>query len=93
MNALLHTEFICVFLCHPTLGLTQFASLSVSLYSPVVVDFFSRVTVFLVHQEEIGKVDASGNLDNPEGGLDALMQATVCKVGSENCLSLCSKCK
>ncbi|XP_038047358.1 integrin beta-1-like isoform X1 [Patiria miniata] len=29
--------------------------------------------------EEIGKVDASGNLDNPEGGLDALMQATVCK--------------
>ncbi|XP_033639527.1 integrin beta-PS-like [Asterias rubens] len=29
--------------------------------------------------EEIGKVRASGNLDSPEGGLDALMQATVCK--------------
>ncbi|XP_022079796.1 integrin beta-1-like [Acanthaster planci] len=28
--------------------------------------------------EEIGNVDASGNLDHPEGGLDALMQATVC---------------
>ncbi|NP_999730.1 integrin beta-C subunit precursor [Strongylocentrotus purpuratus] len=28
--------------------------------------------------EEISKVNSSGNLDSPEGGMDALMQATVC---------------
>ena len=34
----------------------------------------------LILQEAIGNVNASGNLDKLEGGLDALMQATVCKV-------------
>jgi len=29
--------------------------------------------------EEISKQKTSGNLDSPEGGMDALMQATVCK--------------
>ncbi|XP_072028362.1 integrin beta-1-A-like [Amphiura filiformis] len=29
--------------------------------------------------DAIARVNASGNLDSPEGGLDALMQATVCK--------------
>ncbi|PIK50527.1 beta-C integrin subunit, partial [Apostichopus japonicus] len=28
--------------------------------------------------QEVGVVKSSGNLDNPEGGLDALLQATVC---------------
>lgn len=31
-------------------------------------------------QEEVEKVKSSGNLDNPEGGLDALLQASVCTV-------------
>lgn len=30
--------------------------------------------------EEVGKQDISGNLDAPEGGLDAMMQAAVCGV-------------
>ncbi|XP_053138981.1 integrin beta-2 isoform X2 [Hemicordylus capensis] len=34
-------------------------------------------------KEEVGKQDISGNLDAPEGGLDAIMQAAVCgnKIG------------
>ncbi|XP_072179655.1 integrin beta-1-B-like [Diadema setosum] len=28
--------------------------------------------------EEVSKVNSSGNLDSPEGGMDAMMQATVC---------------
>ncbi|KAH0621752.1 hypothetical protein JD844_023371 [Phrynosoma platyrhinos] len=37
-------------------------------------------------QEEVGKQDISGNLDVPEGGLDAMMQAAVCgnKIGWKN---------
>ena len=36
--------------------------------------------VTIPFQDAIGRVNASGNLDSPEGGLDALMQATVCTV-------------
>ncbi|XP_062971998.1 integrin beta-2 [Elgaria multicarinata webbii] len=37
-------------------------------------------------KEEVGKQDISGNLDAPEGGLDAMMQAAVCgnKIGWKN---------
>ncbi|XP_069471951.1 integrin beta-2 [Ambystoma mexicanum] len=37
-------------------------------------------------QEEVGKQNISGNLDAPEGGLDAMMQAAVCgnKIGWRN---------
>ncbi|XP_061463592.1 integrin beta-2 [Rhineura floridana] len=37
-------------------------------------------------KEEVGKQDISGNLDAPEGGLDAMMQAAVCgaKIGWSN---------
>lgn len=37
-------------------------------------------------QEEVGKQHISGNLDAPEGGLDAMMQAAVCgnKIGWRN---------
>ncbi|XP_042327153.1 integrin beta-2 [Sceloporus undulatus] len=37
-------------------------------------------------QEEVGKQNISGNLDVPEGGLDAMMQAAVCgnKIGWKN---------
>ncbi|XP_026534756.1 integrin beta-2 [Notechis scutatus] len=37
-------------------------------------------------QEEVGKQHISGNLDAPEGGLDAMMQAAVCekKIGWKN---------
>ncbi|KAM6465374.1 integrin beta-2 isoform 2-T2 [Liasis olivaceus] len=37
-------------------------------------------------QEEVGKQNISGNLDAPEGGLDAMMQAAVCgnKIGWKN---------
>ena len=36
--------------------------------------------LLIVLQEEVSKVNSSGNLDSPEGGMDALMQATVCTV-------------
>ncbi|XP_066493552.1 integrin beta-2 [Tiliqua scincoides] len=41
-------------------------------------------------REEVGKQDISGNLDAPEGGLDAMMQAAVCgsKIGWNNATRL-----
>lgn len=42
-----------------------------------VLSLTDRVEKF---KEEVGKQDISGNLDAPEGGLDAMMQAAVCGV-------------
>ncbi|XP_077775002.1 integrin beta-2 isoform X2 [Podarcis muralis] len=48
-----------------------------------VLSLTDRVEKF---KEEVGKQDISGNLDAPEGGLDAMMQAAVCgdKIGWKN---------
>ena len=38
--------------------------------------------VYYYHQSTVQRVNISGNVDNPEGTLDALMQIAVCdKVG------------
>lgn len=34
-------------------------------------------------EREVSKQKISGNLDSPEAGLDAIMQAAVCKVRAE----------
>ena len=34
--------------------------------------------IFFVFQSVINRVNISGNIDNPEGTLDALMQIAVC---------------
>ena len=36
------------------------------------------IVVFYFHQSAVQKVNISGNVDNPEGTLDALMQIAVC---------------
>lgn len=35
-------------------------------------------------QKEVDKAEISGNLDAPEGGFDAIMQAILCNVGFYN---------
>jgi len=37
-------------------------------------------------QEEVESTQISGNLDAPEGGFDAIMQAVACKVRDCRCL-------
>lgn len=37
------------------------------------------VTMFCVHQGQVKSANVSGNLDAPEGGFDAIMQAIVCR--------------
>ncbi len=38
--------------------------------------------VVLILQTEVNATQISGNLDSPEGGFDAIMQAIVCDVGT-----------
>lgn len=33
----------------------------------------------MIQQKAVANADVSGNLDAPEGGFDAIMQAVVCK--------------
>lgn len=43
-----------------------------------VLPLTSNLTLF---QERVSAENISGNLDSPEGGLDAMFQAAVCTVG------------
>jgi len=51
----------------------------------------SEITAFV---NKVKNVTYSSNLDNPEGGLDAMMQAIVCQVGFTvvNCLCFRNAC-
>ena len=40
------------------------------------------IYLFISFQVQVNETWYSGNLDTPEGGFDALMQATVCTVGN-----------
>jgi len=47
-------------------------------YCPRIVHFY--LIQFLLLQEEVNRTQISGNLDAPEGGFDAIMQAIACQV-------------
>lgn len=55
-----------------------------------VLSLTENITEFekAVHRQKI-----SGNIDTPEGGFDAMLQAAVCEVGSFTFLSVCSDAK
>lgn len=53
-----------------------------------VLSLTENITEFekAVHRQKI-----SGNIDTPEGGFDAMLQAAVCEVRSFTPLSVCAK--
>lgn len=55
-----------------------------------VLSLTENITEFekAVHRQKI-----SGNIDTPEGGFDAMLQAAVCEVRSFTLLSVCSDAK
>lgn len=55
-----------------------------------VLSLTENITEFekAVHRQKI-----SGNIDTPEGGFDAMLQAAVCEVRSFTPLSVCTNAK
>lgn len=55
-----------------------------------VLSLTENITEFekAVHRQKI-----SGNIDTPEGGFDAMLQAAVCEVSSFTLLGVCSNAK
>lgn len=55
----------------------------------VFLNFIGFLKLFFNFQREVESATVSGNLDSPEGGFDAIMQAVVCgnRIGREKILT------